>query len=224
MRTPAQRSAGFTLFEVILASTIFVLLAGGIFFSVSTSMSAADELGRQQIEVRQGSAFIRFLRKGFLNLPVEAEIAVSTRTSGASGDAVDLIIRRAPGAFETGALEAQGGGIVLSTMPDGRGKSTFSLIRFPDKLGESDLTRYLDSVTWLPLLDNVEKLRWRFWDGDRREFVELWERKDTHPELIELTLQRAGDGEQTSFFRLPRLVAQKAPTPEPSPTPGEQAP
>lgn len=208
---------GFTLVEIILATSIFAFLAGAIYFSVSTSVSAANDLGHEQIETRKGSAFVRFLRKGFANLPSEAEISLGARQIGARGDAVDFVIRRAPGAFATGALESLGGGVVLSTVPDGRGKSRFSITRFPDKLGESELSRHMENALWLPILENIETLRWRFWDAKLGQFVELWERPAEHPALIELTYQCAGEQSRTCLFHLPKLSRQVRAAPKEKP-------
>lgn len=221
MRKPTPNLRGFTLFEMILAATIFVILAGGIYFSISTSVSAANELGLEQVESRKNGSFARFIRSGFLNLPVEAEISVGTRNAGPQGNTVDLIIRRAPGAFTTGALDALGGGLALSALPDRKGKSTLSITRFPERLDEGELGKYLETALWLPLLENVETLRWRFWDENLSDWTELWERKDSHPQLIELTLIRAGEPEQVSVFRIPQLsptrMAVRAPMPQEPP-------
>ncbi len=221
MKRPSRSRGGFTLFEMILAATIFMILAGGIYFSVSSSVSAANDLAVQQIDSRQMSSLMQFLRKGLLNLPAEAEISVTTRSRGQRGDAVDLVIRRAPGAFGTGALEVWGGGVVLSALPDGKGKSTLSITRFAEKTTESEMDGYLEGAMWLPLLENVETVRWRFWDQNLSRWLEIWERKDIHPPLIELTLRRAGESEQVSLFRLPQLTASLGGKAVPTPSPKE---
>lgn len=203
MKPALRRTVGFTLFEVILATAIFVLLAGSVYFSVSSSVAAADALGREQIDSRRLAAFADFLREGFRNLPAEAAVAVRTRRTGGRGDAVELIIRGAAGAFPTGALEALGGGVVLAVLPDGRGSGTLALMRFPDRIGDGDLDRHLQSASWLPVLSGVASVRWRFWDAVRQQFLETWERTDACPDVIELTLQCAGSPPQTSLFALP---------------------
>ncbi len=206
MNLRPRPSDGFTLFEVILATSIFVLLAGSVYFSVSSSVSAADALGREQIESRRLAGFADFLRSGFRNLPAEAAIAVRSRRAGGGGDAVELVIRGAAGAFQTGVLEGLGGGVVLSVLPDGRGFGTLSLMRFPDRMGDGDLDRHLQSASWLPVLSGVAAVRWRFWDAGRNQFFETWERSDACPDLIELTLQCAGNPAQTCLFALPGLA------------------
>lgn len=201
-----RRAGGFTLIEVILAISIFVLMAGGIYLAVSTSVRASAELANAQMDARKLSAFVRFLREGFSNLPIEAEFVLRTRDQGHRGRSVELLIPRAAGAFETGALESFGSGVVLAALPDGKGKSRFSLMRFSDKLSEKDRDRFLEEAEWLPVLDDVELVRWRFWDPNLNQYVETWQSGRQRPELIELTIQVMGDPELVCLFRLPKLT------------------
>lgn len=209
-----RQLAAFTLVEIILAMGIFLLMAGGIYLAVSTSVRASAELGTAQMDARKFSSFIRFLREGFSNLPAEAELSLRSRDQGHRGRSVELLIRRAAGAFETGALESFGSGVVLGALPDGKGKSRFSLMRFSDTLSESDRDRFLDQAEWLPVLENVELVKWRFWNPQQNQYVETWEPGQGRPELVELTLQAVGDPAITCFFRLPQLAKQgEAPAP-----------
>lgn len=206
MKTPRASTRGFSLFEVILAAAIFVLLAGGVYFAVSTSVLAASELGREQMDARKLGAFTDFLRRGFQNLPVQAGLSVRA-TEKQAGSGVQLIIARAAGAFAAGAMTAQGAGVVLATEPDGRGASSFRFARFPGRLNDGERERYLETASWLPLLDSVESLRWRFFDRRSKRFLETWDNQAERPELIELTIATAGTPAQTLLFRLPRLGA-----------------
>lgn len=212
MKLRHSASRGFTLFEVILASVIFVVLAGGVYFTVSTAISAASEAGQTQLEARKTAAFVTFLRDGFLNLPANAEISVDARSRGSQGHSVELVIKHALGAFATGPLGDGGGNVVLATIPNGKGLSSFSLARFPEKIGDGERARFLDQADWLPVLENIQYVRWRFWDSTTNRLVETWERGAEHPKLVELTFKIAGEPESTCLFWLPPLIQSAAAT------------
>lgn len=200
-------AGGFTLIEMLLAIAIFILLAGGVYIVISVSVSAATTLGDDQIEARRMGAFQDFLRRGFRNLPAEAEITLRARTKGPLGQGLELVIRPAAGAFEVGTASGSlGGGVVLAVLPDGKGKSRFSIARFPSKLSEDERNKYLADATWLPMLEDVDTVRWRFWDKNLLRFEETWDRGAEHPELIELTFGVRGEPPQTCLFRLPTLA------------------
>ncbi|MFZ4681533.1 MAG: prepilin-type N-terminal cleavage/methylation domain-containing protein [Terrimicrobiaceae bacterium] len=204
MKLPRPSNRGFSLFEIILAAAIFVLLAGGVYFAVSTSVLAASELGREQMDARKLGALADFLRRGFQNLPAQAGISLRAKEKEA-GNSVQLIIARAAGAFAAGAMTAQGTGVVLATEPDGRGSSSFRVTRFPGRLNGDERDRYLETASWLPLLDEVQSLRWRFFDRNSKRFLETWDNEGERPEMVELTFATVGTPSQTLLFRLPRL-------------------
>jgi prepilin-type N-terminal cleavage/methylation domain-containing protein len=211
MKSPSPRqSCGFTLFEVMMAIAIFVILVGGIYMAVSSAISASVHLGSVQMEARQQTSFVRFLRDGFLNLPAGAKISLLTRDMGQRGRMVELVIERASGAFETGVLETQGSGVVLAVIPDGKGASTFSMQRFVSGLSEKERDQNLEAGSWLRVLEEVRTVRWRFWDKQEQKFIETWDRGDERPELVELTYSTSSEGEMTSVFRLPVIVKSSA--------------
>lgn len=216
-----RRKRGFTLFEVMIAMGILVFLVGGIYFSVSTAVSSSIQLATVQMEARQQNAFVRFLREGFLNLPAGAKIFLRTRDLGQRGRAVELLIERASGAFETGVLEAQGSGVVLAVIPDGKGAGHFSIQRFVSGLGENDRDRNLESGSWLRILEGITTVRWRFWDKREQRFVETWENPDERPAFVELTYAVGGEPETTSVFHLP-AIAMAAPAGDPPPPPHQR--
>jgi len=219
-RRSLYQRRGFTLFEIIMALSIFVFLAGGVYLAVSVSVQSSAELTATQLETRRLSAFVRFLREGFASLPTEAEFHLKSVDQGRLGRGVELLIRNAPGAFETGALASSGSGVVLATRPDGRGKSRFAITRFPSSMDEGDRERFLEKAKWLPILEDVETLRWRFWDKTFQEFVETWDQPAQRPELIELTFQTAAVPETVCLFRLPGVGrAGRSRSEQPQPTP-----
>lgn len=204
---PGRCSKGFTLFEVILAASIFVLLAGAVYYCVEAGIRSATALADRQIAVRTQDSFEEFMREGFINLAPEADMSLQTRNLGERGRSVDLIIRRAAGGFSTGVLEADGCGVVLSALPDGKGKATISMMRFPDNISTADLAARMEGKDWLPLLQEVDGVRWRFREGQRRDFVEEWTRGK--PTLIELTYSVLGESRVT-MFRVPDTGASVA--------------
>jgi hypothetical protein len=206
-----RRTEAFTLFEVMLALGVVVFLVGGVYFAVSAAVSSSIQLASVQMDARQQNAFVRFLREGFLNLPPGAKIFLRTRDHGPRGRAVELLIERASGAFETGVLESQGSGMALSVIPDGKGSGHFSLQRFVSGLGEKDRDRNLEAGSWLRILENVHTVRWRFWDKQDQKFVETWDRPEERPVFVELTYSLAGDPETTCVFCLPPLAVAAAP-------------
>jgi hypothetical protein len=208
MKSEARfRPWAFTLFEVMMALGVFVFLVGGIYFSVSSAVSSSIHLGTVQMEVRQQTAFVRFLREGFLHLPAGAKISLRTREAGGSGRAVELLIEPASGAFETGVLESQGSGVILAMIPDGKGTGCFSLQRFDSGLGENERDRSLEGGSWLRVLEDIQSVRWRFWDRRERKFIETWDHPEERPELVELNFSVTGGNETTAVFRLPVLSA-----------------
>lgn len=211
MRRFIPEKGGFTLIEMLLAIAIFILLAGAVYIAVSVSVSATTTLGNDQIEARRLGAFQDFLRRGFINLPAEAEITLRSRNRGALGQGLELIIRPAAGAFEVGTSGGMGSGVILGTMPDGRGKSQFSLARFPGRMDQDEMTKYLENAAWLPMLEQVDQVKWRFWDKNLQRFEETWERGREHPELIELSLAIQGEPPLVWLFRLPTLAAVQQP-------------
>jgi len=204
MRRATHRAGGFTLVEMLLAIAIFVLLVGAVYTVVSVAMSASANVATLQMDARKVGAFQDFLRRGFVNLPTEAEISLRARSRGSLGKGMELVIRPAAGAFEVGPSSGQGSGVVLGTITRD-GNTQFSIARFPGRLDQDALTQYLDSAPWLAVLDHIDSLRWRFWDKNLNQFVETWDKGQEHPEMIELTFAVGGEAPITSIFRLPAL-------------------
>lgn len=219
----SRERSGFTLVEVILAMLIFSLLAGAVFLSVSAVSNASAVLGVEQMNHRKLDAFVRWCRRGFSNLTGQSELFLRTRDAGAAGMAVELGLRRSPGAFSLGEFDARGSDVLLSAVPDGRGGAVFSVARLPGGLVGDDFDRALGEAEWFPVLDGIRTLRWSFWNPLENRFVEEWEEGRGMPEMIRLALTLLDGNETEAVFRIPRLASPQtggAPTqPTPSPEP-----
>ena len=204
-----SRSA-FTLVEILIALAIFSMLAGAIFISVTSVTTAGGALAVEQMQVRKLDAFVSWCRKGFRNLSARSEVIVRTRDSGASGRAVDLVLRNAPGAFSIGEFDALGGDLILSAVPDGKGTAVFSMARIPGGTGSLEIDRELSQAEWLPVLDGIKTLRWSFWNPTDQKFVEEWQEGQRPPEMIRLELALASGESLAATFRLPRIEEPRA--------------
>lgn len=196
---------GFTLVEMILALGIFALLAGAVFSSVQAVTSASAVLAEEQVRARRVDAFMGWCRRGFRSLPARAEVVLRTRETGGAGLAVDLLVRRAPGAFALGEFDARGPDIVLSALPDGRGGASLAVARFPGNWAVEEVADKLGKEDWVPLLQGVRRLSWTFWDPGQRVFVEQWPVGQRTPELIRLQMSLETGEELDAVFRTPRL-------------------
>lgn len=199
------RQRGFTLIEVILALGIFSLLATAVFFSVQAVTTASAVLGQEQMRSRKVDAFLNWCRRGFRSLGARSEIVLRTRDAGASGLAVELIIRRAPGAFSLGEFDAVGGDLILAARPDGRGGATLSVARFPGSWTLEESAEKLRDEDWVSLLEGVRLLRWTFWNPVEQEFQDQWQEGLPLPELLRLQLTLETGEEIEAVFRPPRL-------------------
>ncbi|MCX6858139.1 MAG: prepilin-type N-terminal cleavage/methylation domain-containing protein [Verrucomicrobia bacterium] len=76
--------SAFTLLEMIVALSAFVLLMGGIFAISQGTMELANdiELAQDRSQIRQN--FVGFLRRSFRSLPGDAEVRLSVKARGGS--------------------------------------------------------------------------------------------------------------------------------------------
>lgn len=201
-----RASQGFTLVEVILALGIFAIIAGAIFVAVQAVSSASAVLGVEQLRARKTDALLSWMRQGFRGVPARGELILRTRDTGAGGRAVELIIRRAPGAFGLGEPDALGGDLVLGALPDGRGGATLHVARFPGSWSLQELSRNLRPEDWIPLYEDIRTLRWTFWVPEEQRFIEEWPEGRGRPELLRLQMTLASAEEIEAVFHLPNLV------------------
>ncbi len=213
-----KRSPAFTLFEVLIAMTIFFLLAGGIFATVRSAFTASAEVASSQLDAERANAFQALMRKMFGALPADAKLETRVRKEPGRGDVVELLIWPAPPFLRFGS--GVGDGAAISALPDGRGQFNLSLASFRVEDSADERDRDLAKAGWLPLLPGVGQVRWRFAPPRNPVMAEAWNAGSGRPGLAELTLRMAGGTDEISSYWVPPLQRRSSGAIDPGPVTG----
>lgn len=205
-----MKREGFTLLEVLISVAIFFLIAGAIFTAVSVSVKATTTLAQHRLQGERMDTLLNFLHSVFTNLPPQAEMLVRSRDVEVRFSSVELLLRKAPGAYaliDGGSGQA---GSVLSILPS-NGGGTLAIKSYRDSLTESEREQYIkDREGWTRLMDGVQQMKWRFLDPKAKELVETWDFNQGRPLMVEMTLWIAGEKPTTMEFWIPEVKDPKA--------------
>jgi type II secretory pathway pseudopilin PulG len=193
----------FTLFEVLIAIAIFMLLAGGIFATVQAAFSSSAQIAGSQLDAERLDAFTQLVRRLFVSLPADAKVEMRIRKQADRGDVVEVLAWPAPNFLHFGA--ESGDGLALSAQPDGRGGYRMALGWFSSKDGPDERDRKLERATFLTLLPGVKEVRWKFAPQRSALLDDKWPAGSGRPGLAELTLVLPPDRAVTSDFWVPPL-------------------
>jgi prepilin-type N-terminal cleavage/methylation domain-containing protein len=218
-----RRERAFTLFEVLISIAIFLLLAGGIFASVSAAFKASTQVAAGQLDAERADAFQQLLRTFFLSLPAETKVELRLRKETGKGDVVELLAWPVPAFLQFGTNASDG--IAIAGLPDGRGNFRVSLGYFHADDPPDKRDRRLEQEKWLTLLPDVSEIKWRFAPSRNPVMVEMWNAGSGRPGLAELTLKMAnGDGGVFNYW-IPPLQYRSSGGGEPAgETSGEETP
>jgi len=207
-RHPSAYAAAFTLLEMMITLSAFVLLMGGIFAIANSTMELGNDLAliQERSIIRQN--FISFLRRSFRNLPGEAEIRLTVQARGSSyvpslnfvnggssftpgtalppDTSVDLFAEERPGGYLR---------VALRTLDD----------RQTNALRSGQTVRYTKNQEVIPLLDNVSRFEWRFYDPSTNRWENNW-KQSRRPLLAELHLQLDDGFETRAVFWIPPVI------------------
>ena len=202
--------AGFTLIEVVVALTILAMITGTLFAIIQGSVKAAAQIEQIQRENDSISRLLDVLRKTFSTLPSAATLQLISAEQSPS-EQQELLITGAPNTFGFGPKPISYSATTLSLRPDleGRvdeaGNPLFSLSLSREDLiprtndNSMALSQELDGVlaqddqgrNWMPLLQDVSSLMWRFYRVSDETWYEEWNRS-SWPDLIEIQLLMKG--------------------------------
>lgn len=217
MKSHRSKAGAFTLFEVVLALGIFVLLSGAIYGISRAALEAARTTMDEQITVRRVDSFLRVALQTFANLPSEGAVFLRMAQGGGGAPVPELVFEGAPRVF--GLPSLAGGSLVLAARPRADGTRTLSLLRVPAGLNPRELDELWRSARWLPLVPGVERVRWTFFSGG--EWREEWPQGAGRPLAVRLQMESAGmPGTPIDVqFWIPQLAARPPSPPAPTPPP-----
>jgi uncharacterized membrane protein YgcG len=207
-RAPRFTTSAFTLMEVILSLSLLALLSSMVFGIVRVSMTTAMETRQVQLENDELNRFISLCRHSFQSLPSTAILTLKI-TDTSQPIKQELTMSGAPDAFSFGLNPMSYNDTIIGTRPDyvateaaESGQQLYYLAisrkdiipKNPDTgdvvaqtTGEGVAAPDDQGRYWMPLMQNVSSLTWRFYKVADDTWVEEWD--DTNlPQLVEMNL------------------------------------
>lgn len=201
-------NSAFTLMEVILSLSLLALLSGMVFGIVRVSMTTAMETRQVQLENDELNRFISLCRHSFQSLPSTAILTLKI-TDTSQPIKQELTMSGAPDAFSFGLNPMSYNDTIIGTRPDyaateaaESGQQLYYLaISRKDIIPKDPDTGEIVAQTtgegvaapddqgryWMPLMQNVTSLTWRFYKVDDDTWVEEWDSTNL-PQLVEMNL------------------------------------
>jgi hypothetical protein len=227
MRVAQRNVKAFTLVEVIAGMTIFSLISVGIFGIIFQTGVEAGAIRDAETRDQQINRFVTLLRESLEALPQDSTVSLANpedTESGwpeltFSGTSTAFVFGINPGAESDSVIGLR----PVTSPPPGLEEYSeplfnISLSReeFANEGNESDMQVragaddiFVDEDEegrrWLPLVENVTALGWRYWDTDELMWVELddWNEGDSMPALLEMTLADPWRPSLRVVFRIP---------------------
>lgn len=222
-RSPSFRfRPAFTLLEMMVALSAFVLLMGGIFSIANGTMELGNDLAVAQDRSLIRQNFISFLRRSFRNLPGEAEVRLSVQARG--GNYVpSLNFVNGGSSFTTGMALPPDTSVDLYAEERPGGYLRVGLRILDEKqtaaLRSNQSVRYSKNQESVPLMDYVSRFEWRFYDPASNRWENNW-KQARRPLLAELNL-RLDDGFETrAVFWVPPVIPNSVSVNPPLPAGG----
>ena len=182
------RSRGFTLLEIVLAAAIMGLLTMAIFRFVQTNIAVVQISAAENAEDARYTGLLGFLTTELQSLPsgVGALAGDTYKFNDRQRDEMVWACGPGPGLMTRYAAGEFTVRLRLRPMKEGSEKLQLGIYRKPrtDAEGENE------KETWVPLIDDVNSLRIRYFDTRLNAWVERWTDTGTLPRLVELILQR----------------------------------
>lgn len=204
----------------MVALAVLVILTGGLFMVVQTSLQSVmllDESASREDEI---SNTIDVFRHGLRNMPATTRMVV-TETRVEDEAALLWIFRDAPNLFAWLPEDEPARMIViLAFRPDPENPGTQAIymkrIEAPEKMPAGEfrpgaILAAAREVSWLFLVGDFDRLGARFYDGS--EWKEEWQEAGSRPALVELLLETpktANLGDEQPVLWVPPLKVVEA--------------
>jgi type II secretory pathway component PulJ len=194
------QTCGYLLLEVLLALAVLSISVVMIFRIIQTTLKATADINFLQTQQRKVDGISQLLRRNFDSMPQTC--IFQTRSTNGS---LELIFRSAPFNFSWVTTAANFGTVVIAGRSQSNGRLALSVLQ---ESGDA-LSSYVDGANekkgeWFPLMDDVEQLSWRFFDGQTEKWMPAWPNAASKPTLVELTFKLAGRNHlERCVFRWP---------------------
>ena len=203
-----RRGQGFTLLEMLVALSAFVFLMGGIFAIAQGTLELSNDIGLAQEKSQIRQNFIEFIRRSFRSLPGEAEVRLSVRAKGGTY-VPTLNFVNGGSSFTPGTSLPPDTSLDLYA-EERPGGYLRVMVRVLDEkqtqaLRSNQNVRYPRDQITMPLLDNVSRFEWRFFDSSTNRWENNW-KQGRRPLLAEMNLQLDDGFETRAVFWLPPIV------------------
>jgi prepilin-type N-terminal cleavage/methylation domain-containing protein len=181
---------GFTLWEMVVTLTVFLLLAGAVFGIVAGVLQSGSALQDNQNRRDELMALQAFLKKNLGEIPGQS-VLVSYRRGTGDGLVQNGIIFGPVNYLTAIDAKVQPNGLHtlrLATFSSGA-ETVNAYTVFRNAVTSDD-----DSLHWVVLLHDVQHLDWKFQELNSPQWETEWDNALTKPNLVEFSLQIAGEG------------------------------
>jgi type II secretion system protein J len=195
------KTSGYLLLEVLLGVAVLSISVVMIFRIIQTTLKATADITFLQTQQRKVDGISQLLRRNFDSMPQTCTF--QTRTTNGS---LELIFRSAPFNFSWVTTGANFGTVVIAGRAQPNGRIALSVLQ---ESGNDALNSYVEGAhetkgAWFPLMDDVEQLSWRFYDGPTEKWTSVWPNPSSKPSLVELNFKLAGRNQlERCVFRWP---------------------
>lgn len=194
--------------EMIVALSMFVLLIAGIYSISQATLELTDSISQSQDRSLIRQNFIEFMRRSFRTLPGEAEVRLSVKQKG-STYVPTLNIVNGGSSFTPGvALPPDTSmDVYAEERPGGYLRIMLRVLDIKQTQAgrNGQAVRYTKDQITLPLLDNVSRFEWRFYNHTNNRWENNW-RDARRPILAEMNLQLDDGFQSRSVFWLPPVI------------------
>jgi hypothetical protein len=194
--------------EMIVALSMFVLLIAGIYSISQATLELTDSISQSQDRSLIRQNFIEFMRRSFRTLPGEAEVRLSVKQKG-SAYVPTLNIVNGGSSFTPGvALPPDTSmDVYAEERPGGYLRIMLRVLDIKQTQAgrNGQAVRYTKDQITLPLLDNVSRFEWRFYNHTNNRWENNW-RDARRPILAEMNLQLDDGFQSRSVFWLPPVI------------------
>lgn len=196
---PHRQTGAFTLLELVIVLAILALVLTAVYTVTQGTLTLADNVRRALKRESRQQAFTAFCENLFTTLPVTASLNLKT-TQEAGQYLTTLDLENVPSPFDSSPNCLVR--LFTESVPGGGRR----LLLFSSR--GSDRSQGITVV----LFDDIAHCEWRAFDSTSGQWVTTWTKsvaegtRKSHPVLIELTMNSAGESTRSVFWLAPMSV------------------